>query len=365
MPKYPIDYVDVNIPDHLLDLISKPDDVIKAKKLAKRIEHIKNELKKAEKLRELLSDRDAANFLQSRNFQYVTDDKIIKYAQLISKNCKFALAACQRTNNLLYRGIKENKGNNLPHAFVSSPRTDRESKDTPNDIHAAFDKLMKKVGYIATRSNSIFCTSDRSDASHYGNSYIIFPLDGFHFTWSVHHRDLTSDLFKNSMSIDAVIGDVYGLYGVNGAIQDGIIELASSLTNDKSDSFPLALQDPTVRKEFMLLLDNFNQGLHENILLSTPFIEELQDALSELHTSNWMQGTRARLIDKLDIIYQAASILTNEIDAKEFMDRCGLITTGFDDAIRSRNEILISGRYYAFSYKYIDPLREILLGKNL
>jgi len=40
------------------------------------------------------------------------------------------------------------------------------------------------------RSNSIFTTTDRGQASNYGRVYAIFPKDGFKFTWSPLHDDI-------------------------------------------------------------------------------------------------------------------------------------------------------------------------------
>lgn len=45
-------------------------------------------------------------------------------------------------------------------------------------------------GFNARRSNSLFCTSDYNQASDYGTPYVVFPVNGFSFTYWDNCKDL-------------------------------------------------------------------------------------------------------------------------------------------------------------------------------
>lgn len=122
----------------------------------------------------------------------------------IKQNCGQALAAMREANKLLYRGTKDFPGD----FFVARTREDRVPKSSPATFQRNIDKALKSAGFGALRSNSIYVTSNESDANAYAISkhiggvigdndyrtlYMVFPKDGFSFTWSPKIDDLYVD----------------------------------------------------------------------------------------------------------------------------------------------------------------------------
>lgn len=48
----------------------------------------------------------------------------------------------------------------------------------------------------AGRLNSVFCTSDVNHAGNFGSQYVIFPLDGFRYTYTTKHDIVLHDLYE-------------------------------------------------------------------------------------------------------------------------------------------------------------------------
>jgi hypothetical protein len=117
-------------------------------------------------------------------------EKHADVVKLIREECKTACAAYQKTGLRLYRGVSSDRG-----TFIQGkPRTDRQALDMPPSVHRALDAAMKEMGFSAVRSNSLFATSNENEASSYGTVYVIFPTDGFDFTF---YKDAT-DLFTQA-----------------------------------------------------------------------------------------------------------------------------------------------------------------------
>lgn len=129
-------------------------------------------------------------------------EQIVK---LIKENCSYALDAMRSTNMFLFRGINGVR-NEKPLFFKSESRLNRNpvasSVILQNNVNAAFDLAKFK----ANRSNSIFVTSNRNEAAWYSpgkkSIYLIFPLNGFNFTWSPIIVDLFSDI-KSVLMFDS------------------------------------------------------------------------------------------------------------------------------------------------------------------
>lgn len=121
---------------------------------------------------------------------YSTIEQIKPALQMIESKCKQILSAyLQRLGVYLYHGTKRKD-----YYYMASTVEHRSPKDTEITDHHAITSIMKAAGLKATRSNSIFTTSNFEFAEYYGNTsygmtYIIFPIDGFNFTWSSMIRD--------------------------------------------------------------------------------------------------------------------------------------------------------------------------------
>lgn len=103
----------------------------------------------------------------------------------------------------LYRGVKYSPS----EIYAGQPPINRFPKNTPKRADEIINQAMQEVGYTARRDNSIFVTSDYSDAGSYGNLYIIFPFNGYKFTWSKLYRDLTTGLGFSTLDFNDAEAD--------------------------------------------------------------------------------------------------------------------------------------------------------------
>lgn len=85
-----------------------------------------------------------------------------------------------------------------PVGYKGRSVTDRNPKDTDLALHNKVVAWMKESGALAHRDNSIFVTSDQEQATEYGRPYIIFPFNGFRFTWSRNLKDMYEQLANNN-----------------------------------------------------------------------------------------------------------------------------------------------------------------------
>ncbi len=99
----------------------------------------------------------------------------------INSQCSNILSIYKETKKVLYRGFKLTD----PILIGESP-INRKPIDMPLKYQTKIDYLLKQSGFKALRNNSIFCTSNFYTAKYYGlgNPYVIFPLNGFDFTFS-------------------------------------------------------------------------------------------------------------------------------------------------------------------------------------
>lgn len=123
--------------------------------------------------------------------------KLLKYFSYIEQHCSEFLKVVQETQRFLFRGQNDAR---LP-IFVGHPRANREPKDSDPEAQQLADKYLTAMGFKALRSNSIFTTSSQRHAADFGTVYVIFPKNGFDFTWSTKHDDLVID------SVAALGGD--------------------------------------------------------------------------------------------------------------------------------------------------------------
>lgn len=100
-----------------------------------------------------------------------------------------SIEAYKQTNEFLYRGKYD-----FDEISIVDPRKDRKPLSSPSQIQMVIDEKLRAAGFRAIRSNSFFGTSSINFASQFGHPLIIFPFNGFKFTWSPDIKDLTIDL---------------------------------------------------------------------------------------------------------------------------------------------------------------------------
>jgi len=230
----------------------------------------------------------------------------------------------------LYRGIK---GFDKP-AFVAQSRSDRKAKDSSPAVAKMFDKMLSELGYKALRSNSIFVTSSDSSAGSYGTVYMIFPRNGFNYTYTK-HRDLILD--NNSMS-DVVDKDEMQKFLKE--FQDWVATPVGQeqLTLAKAyEGFGTHSSDPN-SGSLLLLYNIMMAAATDN---ATKLIYKLNDAASYTSPSilNYVFKGMPDKFRKVD--------MSSLISQKSFQQYFDPHSTDLAQAIMDRVEIYISGTYYA------------------
>ena len=99
----------------------------------------------------------------------------------IREHCSDILNVYQRLGAVLYRGISYYVGTSWA---VEESRVDRSPKDTAPRIQKLVDQKLEGAGFKALRSNSTFTNPMPTAVLEYGTSYVIYPENGFDFTWS-------------------------------------------------------------------------------------------------------------------------------------------------------------------------------------
>lgn len=113
-----------------------------------------------------------------------SNDKVI---QFIQKNCSQILKVYEHSNsNFLYSGKYSNS-----EVFFGKTINNRKPLGTDPRINSKLNQVLRQTGFKARRDNSIFATSMETTASEYGNTYVIFPINGFDYSWCSMAEDLT------------------------------------------------------------------------------------------------------------------------------------------------------------------------------
>lgn len=103
----------------------------------------------------------------------------LKYLEMINRDCSDAVSAMRRVDKLLFRGIRKPTSSQ----YKGSSRENRNTH-TNNEMAAKLSEYMTAAGITATRLNSMPTTSDYSVSDVFGHPYVIFPINGFEFSWS-------------------------------------------------------------------------------------------------------------------------------------------------------------------------------------
>lgn len=103
----------------------------------------------------------------------------------IKTRCQQFIRSTKITNKFLYRGIFSDN-----EFFKQSSPANRWPIGQSRSEQMMLDYILKLTGFTSLRSNSICCTANESSIENFGDPYIIFPIDGFTFTWSSTIEDI-------------------------------------------------------------------------------------------------------------------------------------------------------------------------------
>lgn len=236
----------------------------------------------------------------------------------LTGECKQALSAMRSTKTLLYRGMSGDS-----HQMIGHPRTDRYPRDSSASMQKAFDYALSKMGFKALRSNSIFTTTSYSQASSYGNGvFIIIPKDGFKFTWSPKHGDLI--LYELPLKTLALAADL---------------------------------------KEYLAWFNYYLKPYKTNVSQSdASTLDELKEVILDAIDNAAYHGMDEATADRLrqELEDDPPERLVNpEVILKKFKPT----NKDFKAALKSENEIIIKGDYYALDYNKYGKLLSSWVGE--
>lgn len=160
--------------------------------------------------------------LEAGNRKELVNSNIDLYIQTIKTRCSDALSAMQTTKEFLYRGVQTGEINQ----FKGKSRESRKPLMTTGNQQEEIDNILRNHGFEALRSNSIFCSSTMSQVQNYGRVYMIFPVNGFDFTWSPKYNDLfaVSDLNQYATGeklMNIIAGGHYRMNNFTAALGSG------------------------------------------------------------------------------------------------------------------------------------------------
>lgn len=109
------------------------------------------------------------------------DETALKTAEFIKQNCKLWLSLIRNPHDCVYRGFKDIRKDYL--TFTKKVRNDRRPRDSSEEMHDLYNKMIDVCGKFADRDNSVFVSGSHAMASGYGNPYVIVPIGNFSYTW--------------------------------------------------------------------------------------------------------------------------------------------------------------------------------------
>jgi transcription antitermination factor NusG len=266
-----------------------------------------------------------AELLKTIDGQSETPIKMNALFKGIKKNCGQILKIYKELNNedfssevYLYRGIRENSD-----ALYGKPFDVRRPKDSNEDMDQLLDEAMKSVNIEARRSNSIFVTGNRSQASGYGhNIYIVFPVDGFDITYSKRERDL-------------IVGKDHIKYFLDDDVKASVL-----------DAIRDAYEQAGEGSEFHSRFPKYN-------------IDELFTYDYDFHA----YVSQIRSMAKLGFIPEELVKLAEDelmTNLEKALEHFNFVDDDAFAAIRSGHEAYVRGAYYAVKIDHIENVNKIL-----
>lgn len=256
--------------------------------------------------------------------------KFVNLMQGIEKNCSQICQLYMKENNkfvsnssggynssnrvFFYRGIKKSNED----ALYGKPFENRKSKDSNANLSEIVNKKMAEAGFEARRDNSTFVSGSKNQAASYGTPYVIFPRDGFSFTYSKEISDLV------------LSEDTYYLL-IDHDIIEPLIDYITAHSKELS-SFKFNESD---------LLGKFN------------ITRTLRSAKA---------AAEAGLIPKeLEPLTELNNIITADSTVKGLK----LNNTNLQDALLNGGEVSIHGAYYAVKVEHINDIAWYFRQKTL
>lgn len=244
--------------------------------------------------------------------------KFYNLMQGIAKNCTQIIQAYTELNPdfkankavVFYRGIKSNED-----ALYGKPFDERRVMTSSSKLSDLFNSSMAAAGFEARRDNTSFVSSDKNQASGYGKLYVMFPKDGFKFSWSRNTKDLILDRSSYSKMVD---------YEKLIPLKDAILKNREKLNSYEYD---FAFSD---------LLGDWN-------------LDRTLEAAKRAIGNGLLPKDLEPLTDIENIVTPESLVKGFELDQEDLLG-----------AIKSEKEVYVRGAYYAVQESYMKEIMKFL-----
>lgn len=282
---------------------------------------------------------------------YKKQSSLYKLFKRIEDECSDAVAAYKNTQRVLYRGSRKSD-----NAFIGRPWTDRSPTHSDRSFSELYDQALSSAGAEALRSNSLFTTSDLALATGFGTHvHYIFPINGFHYTWSTVEKDIVfnSDSWRRAMD-ESVIEDYMDLlkpYWTDETTQKYIEIFINTYIG--RGWFDPATPEEYITKE--KLFDPANIGKVYGFFPKNYEISQLQTF------SRLVYNKALNITDSQD--YEVFSEFASMKDfvgpgsMGNILENYGVkIDVDFNKALESGHEIMINGTYFAIHRRFANEV---------
>jgi hypothetical protein len=319
----------------------------------------------------------------------------LKYFSLIEKVCSDFVKVMKSSNYFLYRGMKNSSMDGAINVIYGKSFENRIPLDTDTSDQKRVDELLSAGGIKALRSNSIFTSGNPAFVEKFGPAYLIFPRNGFHYTWSK-HRDWIPDMsdFPSDYRSDDISEVTYltifnrldDLIYYLGMFTNRFYKLIKGSKNKKD--FETKIKNKEVEKtvltnvkkliavtrKYKKLLrttmtehkesqyHGIDPKIGQVILPLFPEIEQFEKTIPGLELITDGGHYNGNNLNKIkELIKSADKPMPKE--KKEAYSKKFILThkikgdEGLSQALKGEKEILISGEYLAF---YADDYEELL-----
>lgn len=279
--------------------------------------------------------------------------KIGKIIGLLEQDCSTAIADMLNQRVFLYRYVEAS----APDMYKGVSRTDRKPSVTAPEVQKTFDTILGVAGYTALRENSISTVPYRFATAHNDNNkklYIIFPCDGFSFTFSYDYSKISQ--FLNSDSSEEFIREgtpyITNRFRLSGRTLSYLInELPTPDTIGGETGFLKYKQE---REKFIKIATQTSKLMYATKQPNTEAIKYLTKRLNQLrlnpHLPSYQRRYITEIIESFSQLDAYKLVITDPRSATEFLEYSGFSNQSFTKALISRNEVMIHGTYYAFVY---------------
>lgn len=279
--------------------------------------------------------------------------------------------------DLLFRGIR-GQDLDLGEIFKTQTRKRERPMSTPKTLNKIYDDLFSHFGTGLTRLNCYYATTNPQMASIYIDQprrglHLIIPVNGYNFVWSKEVRDLYGNHAVMQSISKRPYQDMFPktkqLFNL---IEDGIEQLKTLDTfkeiQKEASSFSTAIYKFRTKqklnsRELVLLriFEKYNDLLQHKPNNYVLIFMDLYKHISELNSHPEVGIVTDILNEKKDYFQKLSENLNANIDSLVSIDTTDAVSilqdAGYvsniylDRAMKSGNEIMFDGSFYAIEIK--------------